>query len=119
MEKQLKAFLICCFLAISFLVIGCAGVPARGVMITSDPSGAHISCNDGYLGDTPLTTTIPDIPGAGSVYMIKAEKRGYATSTKVFREVGLESGGHAIPKAIFFQLEQDKTVAPGGSGTPK
>ena len=119
MEKQLKAFLILCLPVISFLAVGCAGLNATGVVITSDPAGAHISCNEAYLGDTPLTTTIPDIFGSESVYVIKAEKRGHITSTKVFKEVPFQAAADCIPKSIFFQLEEEKPTAPGESGTPK
>jgi hypothetical protein len=119
METLLKHFFICCFLAAALFAAGCAGLHATGVVITSDPSGAHISCNEAYLGDTPLTTTIPDIFGSESVYIIKAEKRGYLTSVKVFREVPFQAAADCIPKAIFFQLEEEKAAAPGGAETPK
>ena len=110
MGPNLRFFPMCLFLILFLMIAGCAGLPATGIVITSDPPGAHISCNEGYLGQTPLTATIPDIPGAGSTYMIKAEKKGYVTATKVFVERGLEYAGNCIPKAIYFQLEEDKTV---------
>ncbi|MBN1881255.1 MAG: PEGA domain-containing protein [Deltaproteobacteria bacterium] len=81
--------------------------PAK-IVITSDPPGANISANDAYLGQTPISkAVIRDEFGPGSVYLIKAEKRGYLTSQKIFTEEGLEDACDCMPKAIHFQLEPD------------
>jgi len=43
--------------------------------------------------------------GMGSLYVFKAEKKGYITETLVFKEVGLEDPNAAIPGKIKFKLE--------------
>ena len=113
MKRLLLSILLGCLSVFLLVAVGCA---ARTV-ITSDPSGAHISVNEHYLGETPLRATIMDEPGAGSVYLIKAEKQGYKTTSKVFREEGLEDAAGCIPNAIYFQLEPDVPAAVPPAGT--
>ncbi len=112
-----RVFILVSFSSIVALLLLTFGCAARTV-ITSEPPGVHISVNDQYLGDTPLRATILDEPGGGSVYLIKAEKSGYKTTQKVFREEGFEDASTCIPNAIYFQLEREEP-APTGTAPKK
>lgn len=87
--------------ALILFISGCAG----NAYVTSDPLGAKVYVNDGYKGETPVRVSVPDGFGVGSVYVFKAEKKGYQTETLVFKEQGLEDANAAIPGKINFTLK--------------
>ena len=62
--------------ALILFISGCAG----NAYVTSDPLGAKVYVNDGYKGETPVRVSVPDGFGVGSVYVFKAEKKGYQFS---------------------------------------
>jgi len=90
--------------ALSILVYSGFGCAAH-TYVTSQPEGATISVNDNYKGETPLRTNVQDAFGFGSLYVFKAEKEGYRTETKVFKEEGIQDPNAAIPKKIHFVLK--------------
>jgi len=85
------------------LLAGCAA----NTNITSNPSGASISLNGAYLGQTPMHTVIKDIFGFGSIYTISATKPGYMPQSMTFQERGLEDANGCIPPQIHFELEAE------------
>src|SRR5438445_212567 len=95
-----KIFALFLALSSSILLGGCA---AR-TYVASSPSGARISVNDHYEGQTPLFIQTPDILGLGSIYAFKAELEGYETQIQVFKEMDLQDANQAIPAQIYFNL---------------
>ena len=92
---------------IGLLLIGCVGCVGKAVTrITSDPSGAIVTLDKHYIGDTPFTYTVKSMSGFDNTYTFLAIKDGYRTQTKKFQET-VTFGGvkSAIPPRIHFTLE--------------
>ena len=86
------------------LVTGCAGV----TRITSDPTGATISFNGSYIGESPLAYSLE--PGIhkgwpANTYEFTAEKDGYRGETKIVKERMFQCPRDSLPPQIHFDLK--------------
>jgi len=84
-------------------VIACCGC-ASVTTITCNPSGATVTVNGKYLGETPTSAKVSDEFGL-SVYTFTAIKDGYRPESKSIREELFEDARAAIPPHIHFELK--------------
>lgn len=82
---------------------GCAA-PCR---ITSNPSGATISLDGRYIGETPMSTSVKHKHFDGvSTYTFTATKQGYRADSKVCQDASvLDWVRDTIPPHIHFDLQ--------------
>ena len=78
----------------------CTRYKNYAVEITSEPSGAKIEINQGYVGETPLRYTFNGSVGLAAYTTIRALpiSAGQNTQTKIFR------GNEIIPARIYFDM---------------
>ena len=90
-------------LAVVVITTGCASAVTR---ITSSPSGATISLNGRYIGETPVSAEVKQGVGIGYIYRFSATKDGYRGDTKVCDEKFLgDSVRSVVPPSIHFDLQ--------------
>ncbi len=101
MKEYVRFFAV---LLIALSPAGCGGASAD-IVITSVPSSVAISMNGRYLGKTPLTSTIADIPGIDSRYVFVAEEPGFVSELRAYREKGLQGPRGCLGPRIMFHLK--------------
>jgi hypothetical protein len=101
----MKGLLLPCALLLTALSSAGCYRPTTDITITSVPSGVAISMNGRCLGKTPITSSIDDIPGMGSRYEFKAEKPGFVSELRVYREKGLRGPRGCMGPRIMFHLK--------------
>lgn len=94
------------------MLIGTGCSSTKQVLIKSEPTGANIAVNGGYVGRTPVTYRFRDDVQLFSVrgtddYVVEATLDGYKADTRVFKDTG-DTDVHYVPDVILFELREDK-----------
>ena len=112
--RRLSQFSLCLVLAAA---AGCTSVPPVMTHITSDPPGARIEVNNGYVGTTPVDVALPQTPNhhrLKSTMVIAAlpVAPGQKLQQKIFEHRQLS------PAQIWFDMTLDPQAASVGLSTP-
>ena len=101
----MKGLILFSIMLLMILCNGCSTV----TLITSYPSGAVITLNGNYVGNTPVSVKVDDTSGQ-STYAFTATKNGYSSDSKLILEAsGINLGPvSCVPSHIHFDLEPFK-----------
>ena len=100
-------------LAMAFVLIGCSAPLTRQgrikqVLVLSEPVGARIEVNGDYVGDAPLTVTIPCSLNGRFTETTKIRalpiKSGQYTQSKLFFGGFLTLRNDLVPSRLFFDM---------------
>ncbi len=86
---------------------GITGRSTKQVQILSEPPGARIEINGDYVGDAPLTVTIPTFRGR---FTETTKIRALPTKPGQYTQLKFFNGGYtmipndAVPSRIFFDM---------------
>jgi PEGA domain-containing protein len=106
-SNQILLIVAVAFAGASCSSLGLSGRSTKQVQILSEPPGARIEINGGYVGDAPVTVTIPTLRGwFTQITTIRAlpTRPGQYVQSKVFQGGFTTIPNDAVPSRVFFEM---------------